>query len=70
MLFFSGSFSKEIYIEGFSNYLPPYLIQQAAFELTLFGNRTAAAQVIAVSSVILAVFTILGAVKFNRKEAA
>lgn len=70
MLFFSGSFSKEIYIEGFSNYLPPYLIQQAAFELTLFGNRTAAAQVISVSSVILAVFIILGAVKFNRKEAA
>ncbi|WP_124098537.1 ABC transporter permease [Ruminococcus sp. Marseille-P6503] len=69
MLFFSGSFSKEIYIEGFSNYLPPYLLQQAAFELTLFGNKAAALQVIAASAVILTVFVIFGAVKFNRKEA-
>lgn len=68
MLFFSGSFSKEIYIEGFSNICPPYIIQQAAFELTLFGNKEAAAKVTAVSAVIFIALMILGALKFSRKE--
>lgn len=68
MLFFSGSFSKEIYIEGFTNICPPYIIQQAAFELTLFGNKEAAVKVTAVSAAIFIALMMLGVLKFSRKE--
>ena len=68
MLFFSGSFSKEIFIEGFSNKLPPYLIQQAAFDLTLFGEYTQAVIVTAISLGLFALLTVLGAVAFSKKK--
>lgn len=68
MLFFSGSFSKEIFIDGFSQYLPPYLIQQAAFDLTLFSNGEKAAAVTLVSLAVFAATAVLGAVLYNRKK--
>ncbi len=68
LLFFSGSFSKEIYVEGFSNICPPYLIQQAAFDLTLFSRPDSALTVIAVSLVCFVVFSALGILAFSRKE--
>ncbi len=68
MLFFSGTFSKEIYVEGFTEICPPYLIQQAAFDLTLFSRPNGALTVIAVSLVCFAVFSILGVLAFSRKE--
>ncbi len=68
LLFFSGSFSKEIYVEGFSNICPPYLIQQAAFDLTLFSRPDGALTVIAVSLVCFVIFSALGILAFSRKE--
>ena len=68
LLFFSGTFSKEIYIEGFSDICPPYLIQQAAFDLTLFSRPDGALIVIAVSLVCFVLFSALGIYLFSRKE--
>lgn len=68
LLFFSGTFSKEIYVEGFSNICPPYLIQQAAFDLTLFSRPDGALIVIAVSLICFVVFSVLGILAFSRKE--
>lgn len=68
LLFFSGTFSKEIYIEGFSDICPPYLIQQAAFDLTLFSRPDGALIVIAVSLVCFVLFSALGIFLFSRKE--
>lgn len=69
MLFFSGTFSKEIFIEGFSTSLPPYLIQQAAFDLTLFGDSSGAIIVTLISLVIFVILTVIGAVVFSKKKA-
>ena len=69
MLFFSGTFSKEIFIEGYSTSLPPYLIQQAAFDLTLFGDGSGAIVVTLVSLAIFVILTIIGAAVFAKKKA-
>ncbi len=69
MLFFSGTFSKEIFIDGYSTSLPPYLIQQAAFDLTLFGDGSGAIVVTLISLVIFVILTIIGAAVFAKKKA-
>lgn len=68
LLFFSGSFSKEIFFEGFSTNLPPYLIQQAAFKLTLYNESASALTVIAAALGVSVVLAALGAVVFSRKK--
>lgn len=68
LLFLSGTFSKEIIIPGVSEYLPPSLIQQAAFDLTLFGQADKTIVVSLVSIAILVIATVLGVLLFNRKE--
>jgi ABC-2 type transport system permease protein len=67
LLFLSGSFSKEVSIPGFTEYSPPYLIQAAAFDLTVFGREGKSLIVMAVSVAILIVATVFGARLFNRK---
>ena len=68
MLFFSGTFAKEVIINGFSNFMPPYIIQQAAFDLTLYGRSSNAIIVIIVCTVLFLVFSLLGAKIFAKKE--
>lgn len=68
MLFLSGTFSKEIAVEGITEYLPPYLIQQAAFDLTLYGNVTNAITVTITAIIIFIGFNILGAAIFSPKR--
>ncbi len=67
ILFFSGSFAKNVHIDGFSDYLPPYIVQNAAFDLTIFGRYDAAIRVTAVSAVIFLILMIVGTLIFNRK---
>lgn len=69
MLFLSGSFSKEIFAEGLSEYMPPYIIQQAAFKLTLFGEYTSAVIITLICLAVFAVLTVLSAVAFTKKKA-
>lgn len=68
LLFFSGSFSKNIFMEGFSDKLPPYLIQQSAFRLTLYGESTDAVITIAVCLAVTVVVSLIGAVIFRNKK--
>ena len=68
LLFFSGSFSKEIFLEGFSDKLPPYIVQQAAFRLTLYGESGSALAVIAVCLAVTVAVSLIGAVIFRHKK--
>lgn len=68
LLFFSGSFSKQVFIEGFSDKLPPYIVQQAAFRLTLYGESGSALAVIAVCLAVTVAVSLIGAAIFRRKK--
>lgn len=68
LLFFSGSFSKEIFLEGFSDKLPPYLIQQSAFRLTLYGESGDTVVTMAVCLAVTVFVSLIGAVIFRRKK--
>ena len=67
MMFISGTFSKEVVVPAASAYSPIYLIQNAAFDLTVFGRSEKCLQVLLVSIGILALFTAIGALLFRRK---
>jgi len=68
LLFFSGSFSKQVFIEGFSDKLPPYIVQQAAFRLTLYGENDGALAVIAVCLAVTVAVSLIGAAIFRVKK--
>ena len=70
LLFICGTFSKEINIPNVSQWLPPSLIQNAAFDLTLFGKTTPSLWVMAVSAVLIVASALVGSVIINRKEVA
>lgn len=65
MMFLSGTFQKDIHIDGFSEHLPPYAVQSAAFDLTVFSRTEKAVSTIIVSLIIFAVIVSVGAVKVS-----
>lgn len=67
ILFFSGSFAR-IKIDGITQMMPAWQIQEAAFDLTLFGNYGRLLQVGGVCLVCCAVFAAAGAMMFYRKK--
>lgn len=68
MMFFGGTYSKEINIKGLTNLMPIYQIQQAAFDLTIFGRYTKVNTVILICVLVTVVSLILGAWIFSKKE--
>lgn len=68
MMFFSGTFAKDIFIDGLSQRMPVYLVQQAAFDLTVFGNYGRVFTVGAGSLLGCIVFLMAGAVIFRVKK--
>lgn len=68
VMFFSGTFSREIYVEGLTNYMPPYIIQKAAFDLTTFGRSNLSNKVTLVSLAIFILFLILGGYVFSKRR--
>lgn len=68
MMFVSGTFSKEIYIEGVTNRMPIWLLQNAAFDLTVFGHTEKCITVIVICGALLLVSVLAGALLFQRKE--
>ena len=68
LLFMAGTFNKDTYIEGFSEYLPMNIAQRAVFEMTLFGRTDQLFLVMGVSAVIIAASCVIGSVLFKRKE--
>ena len=67
MLFFSGTFSKEVVIVAIADFNPFYRIQKAAFELTIFGRHEQCVAVIIVAAAILTLAAVIGALLFRRK---
>lgn len=65
MLFFSGAFHKDMYIEGISEYLPPRIMLEAAFDLTSFSRPQRAVSVTVWSLVIFAALIGLGYIKVH-----
>lgn len=68
MMFLSGTYSKEIYIKGVTEAMPIYQIQEAAFDLAIFGRGQKADTVILVCLLITAIMLSIGAYIFGRKE--
>lgn len=68
MMFFSGTYSKEIDIRGITDLMPIYQVQEAAFDLTVFGRYGRCNIVIISSIVITFIMLSLGAFVFSRKE--
>ena len=70
MMFLSGTFAKPITIKGISQNMPAYRLQQAAFDITVFGNIGKATSFMLVDIVIIIIMTVIGVVKFNRMQEA
>lgn len=70
MMFFSGTFQKDIHIDGVTEFLPMYVIQQAAFDLTVFSRPEAAIRVTLLSLCLLILFVGIGSakVRFGKRE--
>jgi ABC-2 type transport system permease protein len=68
MMFFAGTFSNGLYIEGVTDVMPAYLIHEAAFDLTIMGKYGRIHGVNLVCIAIIAVMLIIGAAAFKRKE--
>lgn len=64
-MFFSGTFAMDIYVPGLTECMPMYIIQRAAFDLTVFGRTKKVLQVIVVSMAIFAVMLVMGRFKAN-----
>ena len=67
LLFLSGTFSKDIHIKGFTEYLPMNIVQRAAFDLTMFGRAEQVLLCMGVFAVILVISCIAGSILFKRK---
>ena len=68
MLFFSGTFQADIAIKGVSEYLPPNIIMEAAFDLTVFGRMERALEASLWSLVIFAALMLIGWIKVNTRR--
>jgi ABC-2 type transport system permease protein len=68
MMFFGGTYSKELDIKGFSEFMPNNIFQRAAFDVAIFGRYEMANSVILICAVTTIVALIVGAFLFNHKE--
>lgn len=62
-MLFSGTFAKDIYVEGLTDYLPVNIVQRAAFDITLFSDNDRAIKVIIFSLAASAIMIAIGGVK-------
>lgn len=68
IMFVSGTYSKEVYIEGVTERMPIHWVQEAAFDLTVFGRWERAGEVVLGCILIIIVILSIGAFIFSRKE--
>ncbi len=68
MMFFGGTYSKEIDIKGITNIMPNYIFQQAAFDVAIFGRFQLANKVILGCVITTIAALMVGAFLFSRKE--
>ncbi len=68
MLFFSGAFEPDISLGALSEYLPPRIILNAAFDLTVFSRTGQTVSVIAWSMIIFTVLIFIGWIKVSAED--
>jgi ABC-2 type transport system permease protein len=68
MMFFGGTYSKEINISGITDAMPIFRLQQAAFDVAIFGRYGKANGIMLISLLVMALALALGAFLFSRKE--
>ena len=68
MLFYSGNFAIGMAIKPFCNYLPPYQINQAVLDLTLFGKTEGIWWMIMIEMLIIMMVLVLGGIIFSKKQ--
>ena len=68
MMFISGTYSKELYIEGVTEYMPINIVQEAAFDLAIFGRSQKAGLVVIYGCIIIFITLSIGVYLFNKKE--
>lgn len=68
MMFFGGAFSREMIVEGFSEYLPIYIMQRVGFDITIFGRTKGVIQMIAVEGIVFIIMILIGAWLFQQKQ--
>ncbi|HKL79870.1 MAG TPA: ABC transporter permease, partial [Mobilitalea sp.] len=68
MMFISGTYSKDIYIEGITDHMPIHVVQEAAFDLALFGRYQKASLVVLYGIIITIITLSIGVYLFNKKE--
>lgn len=68
MMFISGTYSKDIFIDGVTQVMPIYQVQKAAFDLAIFGRYDRANKVIVVCVIISIIMLVIGSLVFSRKE--
>lgn len=68
MLFFSGCFAKAMTLEPVCNFLPPYIVRQAAFDLNVFNHKAPAIRVIIAEILITIVVIAIGGWIFSKKQ--
>lgn len=67
MMFISGTYSKEIFIDGVSQAMPIYHVQRAAFDLVIYGRYEKANIIIFICIIISLIMLALGALGFRRR---
>ncbi|MDD5936136.1 MAG: ABC transporter permease [Clostridiales bacterium] len=67
-LLLSGCFAKAMTLEPICNFLPPYLVRQAAFSLNVFGDHGPAIRVILVEVAIIIGLILVGGLIFSKKQ--
>ena len=67
IMFLGGTYSKELFIDGLTQALPTYKLQEAAFDIAIFGRYERANNIIIVCIIISIIMLILGALAVNRK---
>lgn len=67
MMFISGTYTKELVIDGVTQLMPAYIIQEAAFDLAIFGRYEKANMIIVICIVISIIMMSIGAIGFTRR---
>lgn len=67
MMFLSGTYSKDIFIDGVTQAMPIYNVQKAAFDLAIYGRYEKANTVIIICIIISLIMLTLGAISFRRR---
>lgn len=68
MMFLGGTYSKEINIKGISSAMPIRKVQDAAFDLAVFGRYQKVNLVIIICIIIMIIMLSIGAFLFSKKE--